>query len=205
MVLSYFLRPSRKTTTQRRNEVSFRSSGILDPKRQFSSLSGFYIPIHTSYFYENVLSFRRGVRRYFDVPLVPRIPSNLARSRVNSDHTENSPMLIDDGTHSIFVVLPKFPFITWLRRVRGIVSLHSLGASSFLALNLVYDTTSTKPPQTLLLILPVRQIRVHEALENLSVVRREEVNQFMDDDELTQVFRQIQQFGVERQATHRGE
>ena len=35
------------------------------------------------------------------------------------------------------------------------------------------------------------------------MVRREQVNEFMHDHKLTQVFRQIQQFGVERKATNR--
>jgi hypothetical protein len=38
--------------------------------------------------------------------------------------------------------------------------------------------------------LPAREIREHEALEDPAMIRCEQVNEFMDDDELAQVLRE---------------
>ena len=55
-----------------------------------------------------------------------------------------------------------------------------------------------KPQLTL---FPIRQVRVHKTLEHLAVIWRKQMNEFVNDDEFTNVPRQSQQLRVERQTT----
>jgi hypothetical protein len=61
----------------------------------------------------------------------------------------------------------------------GFVRIVELRKSSRFAMNV--KRSSSFP------LLPVRQMCMYEALKDLSVIRREQVNQFMHDDEFAQV------------------
>src|SRR5690349_11143442 len=56
--------------------------------------------------------------------------------------------------------------------------------------------------ESLFPLFPIRQVGAHETLEDFAVVRGEAVNEFVDNYELAQFFWQLNQFGVQSEATN---